>query len=53
MGGAVWVVVFLVLGIISGILGFAGIAGTSTWIVQLLFFLFLTAFIVKLLWERA
>ena len=52
MAGLVWPIVLLILGVVAGIFGFSGIAGTSTWIVQLLFFLFLTAFFVKLIWAR-
>lgn len=47
-----WAIFFLVAGIIAGIFGFAGIAGTATWIAQVLFFLFLIAFIVSLFWGR-
>ena len=48
----VWAIGFLILGIIAGIFGFAGIAGTATWIAQVLFFLFLIAFVVTLLWGQ-
>jgi uncharacterized membrane protein YtjA (UPF0391 family) len=53
MNGWVWSITFLILGIIAGIFGFAGIAGTATWLAQLLFFLFLAAFIVSALWGRS
>jgi uncharacterized membrane protein YtjA (UPF0391 family) len=52
MVGWVWSIAFLILGIIAGIFGFAGIAGTATWLAQVLFFLFLAAFIVSALWGR-
>jgi uncharacterized membrane protein YtjA (UPF0391 family) len=52
MVGWVWAIAFLILGIIAGVFGFGGIAGTSTWIAQVLFFLFLIAFVVTLLWSR-
>jgi uncharacterized membrane protein YtjA (UPF0391 family) len=45
-------IAFLIIGIIAGALGFAGIAGTATWVAQLLFFLFLIGFIITLLWGR-
>ncbi len=48
----VWSITFLILGVIAGIFGFSGIAGTATWLAQVLFFLFLTAFIVSLFWGR-
>ena len=47
-----WALAFLIIGIMAGIFGFAGIAGTATWIAQVLFFVFLTGFIVLLLWGR-
>jgi len=48
----VWAVAFSILGVIAGIFGFAGIAGTSTWLAQTLFFIFLIAVIVTLIWSR-
>ncbi len=36
-----WALVFLVVAIIAGALGFGGIAGTSAGIAQILFFIFL------------
>ncbi len=47
-----WAIAFLIIGIIAGIFGFGGIAGTATWIAQVLFFLFLIAFVVSLFWGR-
>jgi uncharacterized membrane protein YtjA (UPF0391 family) len=52
MLGWVWAIAFLILGVIAGIFGFSGIAGTGTWICQVLFFLLLIAFVVTLLWGR-
>ncbi len=48
-----WAIAFLIVGIIAGIFGFSGIAGTATWIAQVLFFIFLIAFIVSLFWGRS
>ena len=48
-----WAVVFLVIGVIAGALGFTGVAGTATWIAQMLCFLFLIGFSVTLFWGRA
>jgi uncharacterized membrane protein YtjA (UPF0391 family) len=45
-------IAFLIIGIIAGVLGFTGVAGTATWMAQLLFFLFLIGFIVTLFWGR-
>lgn len=47
-----WAIAFLIIGIIAGIFGFGGIAGTATWIAQVLFFIFVIAFIVSLIWGR-
>ncbi len=47
-----WAIAFLIVGIIAGVFGFSGIAGTATWIAQVLFFVFLIAFIVSLFWGR-
>lgn len=44
-----WALVFLVVAIIAGALGFGGIAGTSAGVAQILFFIFL-AFLVISLW---
>ena len=44
-----WAVAFLIIGIIAGFFGFTGIAGTATWTAQVLFFLFLIAFVVALI----
>lgn len=47
-----WVVTFLVLAIIAGILGFGVIAGTAAWIAKVLFFVFLAIFLISLLTGR-
>ncbi len=47
-----WAVLFLVLAIISGILGFWAIAGTAAWIAKVLFFVFLAVFLISLLTGR-
>ena len=44
-----WALVFLVIGLIAGLLGFTGIAGTSIAIAKTLFFIFLVIFLVLLL----
>lgn len=43
-----YAVVFLVVAIGAGVLGFGGIAGTSAGIAQILFFLFLTFLVISL-----
>ncbi len=44
-----WSVIFLVIAIIAGLLGFTTIAGTSITIAKVLFFVFLVIFIITLL----
>lgn len=43
-----WALIFLVIGLIAGLLGFTGIAGTSIAIAKALFFVFLAIFLVLL-----
>lgn len=43
-----WAVIFLVVGLIAGLLGFTGIAGTSIAIAKTIFFIFLVIFLVLL-----
>ena len=44
-----WALIFLVIGLIAGLLGFTGIAGTSIAIAKTLFFVFMVVFLVLLL----
>lgn len=44
-----WALIFLVIGLIAGILGFTSIAGTSIAIAKTLFFIFLVIFLVLLI----
>jgi uncharacterized membrane protein YtjA (UPF0391 family) len=44
-----WALVFLVVAIIAGALGFGGIAGTSAGIAQILFFVFLAFLVISLI----
>ena len=43
-----WALIFLVIGLIAGLLGFTGIAGTSIAIAKVLFFICLAIFLVLL-----
>jgi len=43
-----WAFIFLVVGLIAGLLGFTGVAGASIGIAKFLFFLFLAIFVVML-----
>lgn len=44
-----WALVFLVVAVIAGALGFGGIAGTSAGIAQIIFFILLAFLLVSLL----
>lgn len=44
-----WAILFLILGLIAGALGFTSIAGASIAIAKFLFFIFLAVFLVLLL----
>ncbi len=43
-----WAVIFLVIGLIAGLLGFTGVAGASIAIAKTLFFIFMVIFLVLL-----
>jgi uncharacterized membrane protein YtjA (UPF0391 family) len=43
-----WALLFLVVALCAGLLGFGGIASTATGIAQILFFVFLVLFLVSL-----
>ncbi len=43
-----WAFIFLATGLIAGLLGFTGVAGTSIAIAKTLFFIFLVIFLVLL-----
>jgi uncharacterized membrane protein YtjA (UPF0391 family) len=47
-----WSIIFLVVALIAGVLGFGGIASTATGIARILFFVFLVLFAVSLLTGR-
>lgn len=44
-----WALVFLVLGVIAGVLGFTAIAGASIAIAKFIFFIFIAIFVVLLI----
>lgn len=44
-----WSLVFLLVAIVAGVLGFGGLAATSAGIAQTLFYIFLVLFIVSLI----
>jgi uncharacterized membrane protein YtjA (UPF0391 family) len=41
-----WALVFLIVGLVAGLLGFSGIAGASFAIAKVLFFIFMLVFVV-------
>ena len=47
-----YAIVFLVIALIAGVLGFGGIAGTAVGIAKILFFVFLALFIISLIFGR-
>ena len=47
-----WAVVFFILALVAGLLGFGGLAATAGGIAQILFFIFLVLFVVSLLYGR-
>jgi uncharacterized membrane protein YtjA (UPF0391 family) len=47
-----WAILFLVIALIAGVLGFGVVAGTTAWIAKVLFVVFLILFIVSLIGGR-
>ncbi|MBN9546468.1 MAG: DUF1328 domain-containing protein [Alphaproteobacteria bacterium] len=41
-----WALIFLVIGLVAGLLGFTGVAGASIAIAKTLFFIFIALFLV-------
>lgn len=48
-----WTIVFLIIALVAGILGFGGVAGTAMGIAQVLFAIFLVLFLVSLILSLA
>lgn len=46
-----WALLFLVLALVAGLLGFTGVAGESMYIARILFFVFLVVFLVGLVYS--
>jgi uncharacterized membrane protein YtjA (UPF0391 family) len=44
-----WTLVFLVVALVAGLLGFGGVATAASGIAQVLFFIFLALFLVSLI----
>jgi uncharacterized membrane protein YtjA (UPF0391 family) len=47
-----YAIIFLIVSLIAGVLGFFVIAGTAAWIAKILFFAFLVLFLVSLVTGR-
>jgi uncharacterized membrane protein YtjA (UPF0391 family) len=47
-----WAITFLVVAIVAGVFGFAGVAGPAAWIARILFGVSLVAFVVMLATSR-
>lgn len=47
-----WTLVFLVIALIAGILGFTGLAGSAVGIAQILFGVFLVLWLISFLFRR-
>jgi uncharacterized membrane protein YtjA (UPF0391 family) len=47
-----WALTFLVIALIAAALGFGGLAGTASYIAQVLFFVFLVLFLISLIAPR-
>jgi uncharacterized membrane protein YtjA (UPF0391 family) len=48
-----WAVLFLIIALIAGVLGFGVVAGTAAWIAKVLFVVFIILFLVSLLTGRS
>jgi uncharacterized membrane protein YtjA (UPF0391 family) len=48
-----WAIMFLVIALIAGVLGFGIVAGTAAWIAKILFVVFLILFVVSLISGRS
>jgi uncharacterized membrane protein YtjA (UPF0391 family) len=47
-----WSIIFLIVALIAGILGFGVVSGTAAWIAKVLFVVFLIVFVVSLFTGR-
>jgi uncharacterized membrane protein YtjA (UPF0391 family) len=48
-----WAILFLIIALIAGVLGFGVVAGTAAWIAKALFVVFIILFLVSLLTGRS
>jgi uncharacterized membrane protein YtjA (UPF0391 family) len=47
-----WALLFLIVALIAGAMGFWGLEGTAMWIAKVLFVIFLVLFLISLLFGR-
>jgi uncharacterized membrane protein YtjA (UPF0391 family) len=47
-----WAVLFLIIALIAGVMGFSVVAGTAAWIAKVLFVAFLVLFLISLFTGR-
>lgn len=47
-----WAILFLIVALIAGFLGFGMVAGTAAWIAKVLFVVFLILFVISLFTGR-
>ena len=47
-----WAILFAILALVAGVLGFGGMAGDFSFIAKILLFLFLVLFVVSLIFGR-
>lgn len=47
-----WAIIFLIIALVAGVLGFGVVAGTAAWIAKVLFVVFLILFLVSLIAGR-
>lgn len=47
-----WALTFLIIALLSGLLGFTGIEGTAMWMAKVLFLVFLALFFITLVFGR-
>ena len=46
-----WALIFFVLALVAGVLGFGGIAGAAAGIAKLLFYIFVVVFVISLIMQ--
>ena len=47
-----WALIFLIVALVAGLLGFWGLEGTAMWMAKVLFIVFLILFVVSLVLGR-